>query len=289
MDIEVGGNTADHMPIRWLGSAECKDPSEVGNKASTLSRLSRCFKVPPAFCIASQSIAELSSTDSQPSPSICEAIAAAYERLCEGEGVPCRVAIRSSAFDEDSPLASFAGQYDSFLNVVGFNNILSGVLNCSRAAVSARVNEYRRRFIADQELRFAVLVQLFINADVSGIGVSHNPTEATDQILINSNWGQCDGVTGGACSPDSYGLERSGLSLASVKVATKLEMSIATEGGTRLVNVPSMIRNESSLSENQIKEVGSLLLAVEREVGYPVEIEFAYEGTELYLLQCRPC
>jgi pyruvate,water dikinase len=201
----------------------------------------------------------------------------------------CHVAIRSSAFDEDSALVSFAGQYDSFLNVVGFDDILSGVLKCCRAAVSPRVDKYRRYFLAEQELRIAVLVQLFINADVSGIGVSQHPTQATNQILINSNWGLCDGVTGGACSPDSYALERAGLSLVSAKVATKLQMSIATEGGTRLVNVPSMIRSEGSLSQNQIREVGSLLLAVEREIGYPVEVEFAYEGDTLYLLQCRPC
>ena len=109
-------------PILWLHESECADTSLTGGKAANLSRLAADARIPPGFCLTAAAHQAAVTIDGNPvlPDALADAVAAAYARLallCAVDDPA--VAVRSSAVDEDSAAASFAGQHDTFLNIVG--------------------------------------------------------------------------------------------------------------------------------------------------------------------------
>jgi len=120
------------------------------------------------------------------------------------------VAVRSSALDEDGAGASFAGQHETYLNVVGAAAVAEAVARCWASVRSSRALEYRRRqgFPLDGA-RIAVLVQQLIPADVSSVVFSANPvTGSRDEVMINASWGLGESIVGGTVTPDTYVVRR---------------------------------------------------------------------------------
>lgn len=277
------------MNILWLGQTECHDISRVGGKTANLSRLAADYPVPAGFCLAADVFEQV---DEAALPdSITRAVTAAYDELGSRCGRPQpAVAVRSSAVDEDSPDASFAGQFETFLNVSGAEAVVQSVRRCWQSALSERVQAYRQeRGYAPDSVRMAVLVQQLVPADVSAVVFSANPvTGERGEVLINAGWGLGESIVGGTVTPDTFVVRKADMTVVSRDLSDKQRMTVLASGGVEEVAVPRFLRQRPSLDEEQVIEMARLALDLEQHMGWPVDLECAYREEELYLLQCRP-
>jgi pyruvate,water dikinase len=271
-----------HTPpfVAWLGDDPAHDPALVGGKAAALSRLAAAYAVPPGFAVT---------TRADRGPETRAAVEEAYAELARraGEADP-RVAVRSSAVGEDGADASFAGQYETFLNVAGSDALWAAISRCWDAAGSVRVREYRdARGAAGGGV--GVLVQLLVAADVSAVVFSADPVRGRrDVVVVNASWGLGESIVGGTVTPDTVVVRRSDLSVAERHVAEKERMTVPAEHGTREIAVPALLRRRAAVSDAQAAELARLAVALEGETGRPVDVEAAYRGEEVYVLQARP-
>ena len=282
------------MEVLWLGQPECHDIAVVGAKAANLSRFAASYTVPPGFCLPATDDGwkeRVSAASPSLPPALCGSLTEAYRRLsglCQT--VDVSVAVRSSALDEDGSAASFAGQHDTYLNVVGAEPVVTAIARCCASVNNAHAIEYRRRQgISEDNAKIAVLVQQMVPADVSAVVFGANPvTGSRDEVVVNVSWGLGESVVGGTVTPDSYVVRKEDAGIVSRSVAEKLRMTVAVPGGTNEVNVPRMLRTQPAASDEQVAEMARLALELEKAVGWPVDVECAFHGQELYLLQCRP-
>jgi pyruvate, water dikinase len=272
------------IAITWLGERECHDARLSGGKASALSRLAEWHRVPPGFCITSRALSGVTPPMGIPEH-LRDAVVDAYAAL-SGD-VPA-VAVRSSAVDEDGALTSFAGVHESYLNVRGHDAVLAAVDRCVESFFGERALAYRREHGMVAVPRAAVLVQQQVVSDVSIVAFSANPiNRALDEIVVTASWGLGESVVGGSVTPDTWILRREG-QILDERIGDKRRMTVAIEGGSREVDVPRVLREVASLQQEQLIEVAALATALEQQTGGPVDIECAYAGGRLYLLQCRP-
>jgi pyruvate,water dikinase len=150
--------------------------------------------------------------------------------------------------------------------------------------------DYRRQQgLSVERPQIAVLVQQLVASDVSAVIFSANPiTGNCDEIMINASWGLGESIVGGTVTPDMFIVRKSDMAIVQRIIADKQCMTISTPGGTHEVGVPRFLRKTSSLNDEQVIEMTKLALALETTMEYSVDIECAYAGGELYLLQCRP-
>lgn len=285
MRLAPEGNEA----ITRLGEAACHDPRSTGGKAAALSRLAEHFVVPSGFCITSTALAGIAPPVRLPNW-LRERVLDAYQTLV---AVDSPVAVRSSAIDEDGASSSFAGVHETFLNIQGTGALVTAVERCLESFFSPRALSYRQErgaaHGAFEDVRMAVLVQQQIASDVSIVAFSVNPvTRRRDEIVVTASWGLGESVVGGTVTPDTWIVDHSGEHLREERIGDKRRMTVASEGGSREVDVPRVLRNVPSLDREQVAEVARLAVQLEERTGYPVDIECAYAGGQLYLLQCRP-
>jgi pyruvate,water dikinase len=279
------------MEIYWLDGAECRDPARVGGKAAHLGRLAGSYPVPPGFCLAAKAPGG-GAGEGTLLPLEWSALAAAYEHLGRRCGRPrLPVAVRSSAVDEDGAQASFAGQHESYLNVVGAEAVAAAVGRCLASARAGRVLDYRRARGLDGEAGVAVLVQQLVMADASAVIFSADPRcgDGT-RVVVNAAWGLGESLVGGTVVPDLYAVRKADLAIVERQVADKARMTVAAGPGgeTREVPVPGLMRREPALADEQVIELARLACRLEAVQGWPVDLECAYQAGRLYLLQCRP-
>jgi phosphohistidine swiveling domain-containing protein len=287
------------MDIVWLGDPACRDLLLVGGKAANLSRVARDYNVPTGFCLTVEFFDHLESErqnfgeSRRPAlpPALLQLLANAYEMLaarCGNEHLA--VAVRSSAVEEDSHLASFAGAYETYLNVVGVEDLATAVVRCWASAGSTRAREYRRsRGLAIEAVRVAVLVQQFVPADVSAVVFSADPVSGRDdEVVIDANWGLGESIVAGRATPDTYVVRKREPAIVSRAIADKRVITIAAARGTRDVTVPRVLRRRPVLDEARAIELTVLARNLEARLGWPVDIECSYRGEDLHLLQCRP-
>lgn len=282
------------MAIVWLGQGKCQDCTLVGGKGANLCHLAAAYQVPPAFCLTASAFehwrAQSEDGAATLPPELAAPLATAYRRLGEVCGAhPPRVAVRSSALDEDGQLASFAGQQASYLNLTGMEAVAAAVLACWRSAQAPHVIAYRRHWGLSEAVAMSVLVQQLIPADVSGVVFSANPiTGNRTECVINASWGLGESIVGGSVTPDAYVVRKADLAIQQRQVADKERMTVPAANGTREIPVPQWLRRQPVLSGEQIVEMARLSIRLEATMGWPVDVECAYRGGELYLLQCRP-
>jgi len=208
----------------------------------------------------------------------------------DGENPP--VAVRSSANAEDLPDMSFAGQQDTYLNVRGADEIVGAVRNCWASLWTPRAIAYRHEMGIEQDaVAMAVVVQLMVPSDVSGILFTANPaTGERSEMIINASFGLGEAVVGGQVTPDTFIVDRETTAAKETIIGAK-EQKIVPDGnqGTRLEDIAENERGQSSLSDDAIKELAALALKAEAHFkGVPQDIEWAYSEGKLYMLQSRP-
>jgi len=274
------------MNLLWLGDPKSFDSALVGGKAANLSRLARMYhRVPDGFSLPVTVMDEAHPLD------LRDEITGAISDLMACHSLPDFIAaVRSSAVDEDGATASFAGQHETYLNIVGADAIIQAVTRCWESAYSERALEYRRQQgLSMERPQLAVLVQQLVASDVSAVVFSANPiTGSRDEIVINASWGLGESIVGGTVTPDTFIVRKLDLAVVQRVIAEKQRMTVSSPGGTREVDVPLFLRGQSSLAAEQVMEMVRLALTLETTMGHPVDIECAYAGGELYLLQCRP-
>ncbi len=261
------------MNLLWLGDPKSFDVALVGGKAANLSRLATMHHlVPDGFCIPATLMDEAHPFD------LRDEIIASISDLMACHGLPeLVVAVRSSAVDEDGATTSFAGQHETYLNIVGADAIIQAVTRCWESARSERA------------LELAVLVQQLVASDVSAVVFSANPiTGSRDEVMINASWGLGESIVGGTVTPDTFIVCKSDLAVINRVIADKQRMTVSAPGGTREVAVPRFLRQAACLTDEQVVEIAKLARTLEVTLEHPVDVECAYAGGQLYLLQCRP-
>ena len=274
------------MSLLWLGDPKSFDAALVGGKAANLSRLARMYhRVPDGFSLPVTVMDEAHPFD------LRDEITRAISDLMACHSLDDFIAaVRSSAVDEDGATASFAGQHETYLNIAGADAILQAVTLCWESTRSERALEYRRQQgLSVEHVQIAVLVQQLVASDVSAVVFSANPiTGNRDEVVINASWGLGESIVGGTVTPDTFIVRKSDLATTNRLIADKQHMTVSTPGGTHEVEVPRFLRNEVSLKDEQILEMAKLALTLETTMERPVDVECAYAGGKLYLLQCRP-
>lgn len=278
------------MQVVWLGDPGSDETALVGGKASGLGAAARRWQVPPGFCVVS---------DGPPHNGAERALlTAAYERLGRelGEDAPA-VAVRSSALDEDGEAASFAGQYETVLNVVGPAALEEAVARCFASARANRVVEYRRnRGLGGGAAPISVLVQALVVADAAGIVFTADPVRGdSGRVVVNASWGLGEAVVSGLVTPDMWLLDKAALldgqgatAIIERHVADKERMTVAVPEGVATVNVPRMLRSVPCLTDDAIVAAAGLALELEGDRGFLCDVECAWRSGRLHLLQCRP-
>ena len=274
---------ADRPEVLWLGDPRAADPALTGGKAASLSRLARGRAVPPGFVLAVPG-----TTLDRPARAT---VARAYRELAELTGVEePPVAVRSSAVDEDGVDASFAGQHDTYLNIRGADQLWWAICRCVASFGADRALAYRRDAgLPAAPERVAVLVQWLVPADAAGVVFSAHPvTGARDVVVVNASIGLGESVVAGTVTPDALLVGRDDLEIREHAVADKRRMTVAVPGGTREVPVPGRLARLPAIDAGQARAAAALAIALEREMGLPVDLEVAWAGPDLFLLQCRP-
>ncbi|MCP4143130.1 MAG: hypothetical protein GY755_23060 [Chloroflexi bacterium] len=225
------------------------------------------------------------------------------------------VAVRSSATAEDLPEMSFAGQQDTFLNIIDAESLTKSVIQCWSSLWTARAIGYRaRNEIPQEDVSLAVVVQKMVEAEVSGVMFTANPlTGKRDEIVIDATFGLGEALVSGQVEPDNYiiqsalhpkdplpsGGAKSSQSATHPK-ADAMHFSISsktlgakatiirgkTEGGINTENTDNA--KAQALPDEVILELAEIGHKTAEEYDFPQDIEWAYLNEKLYILQSRP-
>jgi phosphohistidine swiveling domain-containing protein len=221
-------------------------------------------------------------------PGIRQEIVEVYRDLL-GAGA---VAVRSSATVEDLPEAAFAGQQDTFLNVMGEQPLLDAVRRCWASLWTDRAIAYRERQGIDQQtVKLAVVVQQMVPAEVAGVLFTANPvTGARDVIVIDASPGLGEAVVSGQVTPDRFVLRkrRWGWSIVERRPG-KREVMIRPRSGGGTEHVEGLAATDvPALPDRALRQLARLGAAIERHCGRPQDVEWARAGGELSIVQARP-
>jgi pyruvate,water dikinase len=343
--------------IVWLEDDEALDPILAGGKAVGLAKLVRAgIPVPPGFVLTSEAYrffveetgiasyikyvldeviqtgapeeyekaAELIRSKFMRSPmphALHDAIVEAYRKLAERIGVENpRVAVRSSATVEDLPEASFAGQQDTYLNVVGEEELVEHVKKVWASLWTARALSYRDSLnIEHESALMAVIVQKMVNSRSAGVMFTVHPvTGERDKIVIESAWGLGEYVVAGKVTPDQFVVDKAELKILERRIRRKeralfydhvsrsnVEVRLpANEDGIEeiakrnpevagLIKKFSIYSEAPSLSEEEVVELAKIGLKIEEHFGKPMDVEWAIDmdiepPKNIFIVQARP-
>lgn len=222
---------------------------------------------------------------------VARAVADAYGRIGSG-GPAAPVAVRSSATAEDNAQSSFAGMFESYLNVRGEESLLEHVKRCWASTFGARVLFYRLEQGFPAEMPVAVVVQRMVPAEKSGVMFTTDPaTRDASRIVVEAAWGLGEVVVGGQVTPDRYVLDKQSLAVVEAAVAQKDFMLAADASGSGTVRYDLSADPRGSarvLADAELRALGELARRVEAHYGAPQDIEFAISGDSIVLTQSRP-
>lgn len=293
----------------------------VGGKAGNLGELTRAgLPVPPGFCLTTEAYRQatarsdldgiftaLEQTDktdvatltnlagsarttvlAAPIPTeIAATVTAAYAAL--GPDVP--VAVRSSATAEDLPFASFAGQQDTYLNIVGREAVLDAIRRCWASLWTDRAVVYRAtNDIDNRTVRLAVVVQRMVDADVAGVLFTANPvTGHRRQAVIDASPGLGEAVVSGAVNPDHFIVDTRANTILERRLGDKrLAIRSLPGGGTEHIELPRG-SDAACITDDQVLALARLGDQVEQHYGAPQDTEWAIDAAgTLWLTQARP-
>ena len=256
-----------------------KDYPRIGGKARNLARLASLkLNVPHWLVIPSDVVREMSIE------LINEALQG-HQFITDHQ--EARFAVRSSGVDEDGEQASFAGQFETLLNV-SLENLANAIEQVKHSAKSDRVMQYRKNKGLPVHQEIAVIIQSMINSEVSGVAFGAHPISGSrESKLVSAVYGLGEGLVSGALNADNYEVVDG--KMKSTIAQKEHAFSLNTESdGHRQVKVSSDLISAPALTVEQVNEVTQILEVLEAEFQKPQDIEFAYSKQDLFLLQTRP-
>lgn len=314
------GEGASTSVVLDLSDPAAAELALSGGKGASLARTAGALPVPPGFVVTADAYRELlapldpqleellaggsgadldatarAAADLVRSVPLPERWRAEVEEALARTGIDDRaVAVRSSGTMEDLPGAAFAGQHDTFLGVRGTDAVLAAVQDCFASLWNAHAVRYRDRLGVDhRDAAMAVVVQLLVDVsqeEAAGVAFSIDPVRGRlDEVLVNAAFGLGETVVAGEEPVDEFRVRRSDLFLVDETVETKARAIVSDpDGGTVTVALPAGQAATPALTETQRADVARLAVAAEEHAGFPQDIEWAFSGGELYLLQSRP-
>jgi pyruvate, water dikinase len=239
-------------------------------------------------------------------PELEQAIREAFAALCAGNE-KSSFAVRSSATAEDLPDASFAGQQETFLNVVGIEAVLHKMKEVFASLYNDRAISYRvHKGFAHSDVALSAGVQRMVRSDLGAAGVMFTiDTESgfKDVVFITSSYGLGETVVQGAVNPDEFYVHKPMLDAGKKAVirrnlGSKLIQMVFSNGQdqaasgklVKITDVPLEHRNRYSLTDSEVEELARYALVIERHYGRPMDIEWGKDGVDglIYILQARP-
>ena len=224
----------------------------------------------------------------------------AYEKLSDFYGVKnLSVAVRSSATAEDLPDASFAGQQETFLNIVGEKELLLAIRKCIASLFTNRAISYREDKGFDHfSIALSVGVQKMVRADKGSSGVTFTIDTETgfkDVVLINSIYGLGENIVQGDVNPDEFFVFKPTRAIISRSIGKKrLRMiyNLDKKAKRPVKNIPVIEKDQQkqSISDEQVLQLADWGVMIEDHYHMPMDIEWAYDGVDkkLYVVQARP-
>ncbi|BBJ45391.1 putative phosphoenolpyruvate synthase [Streptomyces antimycoticus] len=293
----------------------------VGGKGGHLGGLSRIegIRVPDGFCVTTDAfrriMAEVPSIDDQldqlsrVNPDDREAIrtlSARIRRTIEGIAIPgdlaaaitrafgrhgeqAAYAVRSSATAEDLPTASFAGQQDTYLNVVGPTAVLQHISRCWASLFTERAVTYRRRGGIDHRtVHMAVVVQQMVFPDAAGILFTADPVTGNRKVAtVDAGFGLGEALVSGLVNPDVFTV-RHGEIVARTIAAKQRAVHALPDGGTREVAIDARRQEQPALTDAQVVRLVELGRRIEAHFGRPQDIEWCLVDDDFQVVQSRP-
>jgi len=227
-----------------------------------------------------------------------------YDRLVADSATEMSFAVRSSATAEDLPDASFAGQQETYLNVVGIDNVLEAMKHVFASLYNDRAISYRvHKGFTHAEVALSAGVQRMVRSDTGAAGVMFTiDTESgfKDVVFITSSYGLGETVVQGAVNPDEFYVHKPMLEQGKKPVIRrnigskliKMEFTKEAKAGrsVQTVDVPVEMRNRYSLNDDEVVELAKYAVIIEKHYGRPMDIEWGKDGRDgkLYILQARP-
>jgi phosphohistidine swiveling domain-containing protein len=202
------------------------------------------------------------------------------------------VAVRSSGLDEDSKEHSFAGMFESFLFQKDIQDILYSIKQCWASAFSERCLEYRlKNNLTTSQISMGVVIQKMINSESSGVLFTRNPIEIIDRknVIVESLFGQCEGLVSGELDSDNFKVNRDDYEIEK-KINKKEDFYTHNTEGSGLIKmkVETNLQEAASLTDQDLIKLVQLSVELEKTFSMPLDIEWAIEKNNLYILQMRP-
>lgn len=224
-----------------------------------------------------------------------EEIVKAYQKLGKEYGENTAVAVRTSGVAEDRPNASFAGQFETYLNVSSKENLLASIKKCIVSTFTDRAIAYREeKKISQLEFALSVGVQKMVRSDLASSGIIFTLDTETgfkNVLLINSIWGIGEMIVKGKITPDQFYFFKPTKAIIVKNLGRKNKKYIFSKnGGLKEVSVPAQKQLEFSLTDEEISKLASWALIIEEHYGIAEDIEWAKDGQtgELFIVQSRP-
>ncbi len=200
------------------------------------------------------------------------------------------VAVRSSATAEDTAGTSFAGMHRSFTNVAGIDELEAAVRKCWASVFGERVLSYRASQHIHEEPAIAVVVQAMVNADRAGVAFSVDPsTGDTNRVMVEAAFGLGEVVVSGQVEPDTSVVDKEARTIVDTHVGRKTHRIDRGDDGHDLIVLLSDDEAERRvLTDAEVIQVADLAVRAEQHATVPQDIEWAFEQSQLWLVQARP-
>ncbi len=307
--------------VLGLQDVDDRQVALVGGKAAQLGEVSRIegIRVPPGFCVTTAAfqriMAEAPSIDDQlerlshlnsADREAIRALSAEIRQTLEGIAIPddlaaavtdalgrhgdhAAYAVRSSATAEDLPTASFAGQQDTYLNIVGAAAILQHVSRCWASLFTERAVTYRLRNGFDHRtVHMAVVVQQMVFPDAAGILFTADPVTGNRRVAaVDASFGLGEALVSGLVNPDVFKV-RDGEVVAKTVATKQRAVHAKPAGGTQEVMIDPQQQERPALTDAQVVRLVQLGRRIEAHVGRPQDIEWCLVDDDFQIVQSRP-
>ncbi len=248
-----------------LKSRDAADPAQLKTASEQIQKLLKKAEIPPE---------------------IAREVFESYHKL--GSKTP--VAVRSSATAEDLPEASFAGQQESYLNILGDANVLLKVKECWMSLFGQRSIFYREQKHFDHfKVGIAVPVQTMVQSEVSGVMFTTDPiSQDKNKVVIEAIYGLGDYIVQGVVTPDHYEVSKAGESIIQKQIALQEVAEVRTTQGVKEIKIPKKEGEKQKISDANIVKLAQIGKKIHQHYLFPQDIEWAYAKNKLYITQARP-
>jgi len=306
--------------VRLFSELSLEDVAVAGGKGTNLAELTRAgLPVPPGFVVTAQAylaamdaagvrarLLDRARTVNPGDPAALDAASAELRESVLRAGMPegtrraiadayralgaGRVAVRSSATMEDTAGFSFAGMNETYTNIEGEEAVCDAVERCWASMWGRRVVAYRAAQGITGEPAIAVIVQRMVDSETSGVMFTADPAGgARDRLVIEAAFGLGEVVVSGQVEPDTYVVDKGGPSVIGARIGVKTHrITRGADGAERRVDLAPEAGRRRVLTDEQILQVARQGVAIEEHYGAPQDVEWAFAGGELHILQSRP-